>query len=144
MAKLDKMRTEMMASSAVILQRHARGFIARRKYQRTRRAVISIQVTAASSITCHFLPVHGSQSDGCIARNLGCTQGVGSEISRSALHAGMCMQYAAGHVFTGCEHMRATPQQQLLLQAWHANYVILRRHCRMLAAPGGYADCSAG
>ena len=49
MAKLDKMRTELMASSAVVLQRYARGFVARHKYQRTRRAVITLQVRFCES-----------------------------------------------------------------------------------------------
>ena len=44
MAQLDKMRTELMASSAITLQRYAKGFLARRRYQCTRRAVITIQV----------------------------------------------------------------------------------------------------
>lgn len=45
MAKLNKMRTELMASSAVVLQRYARGFLARRRYQRVRRAIITLQVS---------------------------------------------------------------------------------------------------
>ena len=44
MAQLDKMRTELMASSAITLQRYAKGLLARRRYQRSRRAVITIQV----------------------------------------------------------------------------------------------------
>lgn len=49
MAQLDKRRTELMASSAIVLQRHARGFIARRRYLRTRRAVIMLQVPLPAS-----------------------------------------------------------------------------------------------
>ena len=43
MAQLDKMRTELMGSSAVTLQRFARGFLARRRYLRTRRAIVTLQ-----------------------------------------------------------------------------------------------------
>ncbi|KAK9815009.1 hypothetical protein WJX73_004719 [Symbiochloris irregularis] len=43
MAQLDKMRTELMASSAIVLQRYARGFLARRRYQRIRKAIITLQ-----------------------------------------------------------------------------------------------------
>ena len=44
MAQLDKMRTELMASSAITLQRYAKGFLARRRYRRTRKAVVTLQV----------------------------------------------------------------------------------------------------
>ena len=44
MAQLDKMRTELMASSAITLQRYVRGFLARRRYLRTRRAIVTLQV----------------------------------------------------------------------------------------------------
>lgn len=44
MAVLDKMRTELMTRSATTIQRHMKGFIARSRYQRTRRAAITLQV----------------------------------------------------------------------------------------------------
>lgn len=44
MAELDKLRTDLMSSSAVKLQAAARGFIARRRYQRVRKAVLTLQV----------------------------------------------------------------------------------------------------
>ena len=44
MAVLDKMRTELMHSSAVIVQRHLRGWLARQQYARVRWAVFTIQV----------------------------------------------------------------------------------------------------
>ncbi|KAK9844720.1 hypothetical protein WJX74_005896 [Apatococcus lobatus] len=43
MAVLDKMRTELMHSSAVIVQRHLRGWLARQQYARIRWAVFTIQ-----------------------------------------------------------------------------------------------------
>ena len=56
MALLDKIRTEMMASSAIVLQRHARGFVARRRYLRTRRAIITLQVQLHTCILTALLP----------------------------------------------------------------------------------------
>jgi hypothetical protein len=44
MAELDKIRTELLNRSAVILQRHVRGFVARSKYRRQRRAIVTLQV----------------------------------------------------------------------------------------------------
>jgi myosin V len=44
MAVLDKLRTELMNRSATTIQRHVKGFTARRRYQRTRRAAITLQV----------------------------------------------------------------------------------------------------
>ena len=52
MAVLDKLRTELMRASAVIVQRHMRGFVARRQYARIRWAVFTIQVH-----TMHHLPL---------------------------------------------------------------------------------------
>ncbi|CAL8460835.1 g366 [Coccomyxa elongata] len=43
MAELDKIRTELLNRSAIILQRHARGFVARSKYQRKRQAAVTLQ-----------------------------------------------------------------------------------------------------
>lgn len=47
MAVLDTMRTDIMHKAAVTIQRHARGFMVRRHTQRTRRAIIKIQVCYA-------------------------------------------------------------------------------------------------
>lgn len=44
MAVLDKLRTELMNRSATTIQRHVKGFTARRRYQRTHRAAITLQV----------------------------------------------------------------------------------------------------
>lgn len=44
MAVLDTMRTDIMHKAAVTIQRHVRGFMVRRQTQRTRRAIIKIQV----------------------------------------------------------------------------------------------------
>ena len=44
MAVLDTIRTDIMHKAAVTIQRHARGFVVRRQTQRTRRAVIKLQV----------------------------------------------------------------------------------------------------
>lgn len=44
MAVLDTMRTDIMHQAAVNIQRHARGFVVRRKVKRVVRAVIKIQV----------------------------------------------------------------------------------------------------
>lgn len=44
MAELDKIRTELLNRSAIILQRHARGFVARSKYRRQLKAVVTLQV----------------------------------------------------------------------------------------------------
>lgn len=44
MASLDKLRTELMNRCAIIIQRHVKGFTARCKYLRTRRAAITVQV----------------------------------------------------------------------------------------------------
>ena len=46
MAVLDTMRTDIMHKAAVTIQRHVRGFMVQRQTQRTRRAVIKIQVPA--------------------------------------------------------------------------------------------------
>jgi myosin heavy subunit len=54
MAELDKIRTELLNRSAVILQRHARGFVARSKYQRQRQAVVTLQVSPRA-LQPHFL-----------------------------------------------------------------------------------------
>ena len=43
MAALDKLRTDLLNASAVTLQRHARGFVLRRRYARVRRAVVTLQ-----------------------------------------------------------------------------------------------------
>ena len=45
MASLDKLRTELMNRCAVVVQRHVKGFTARCKYLRTRRAAVTVQVT---------------------------------------------------------------------------------------------------
>lgn len=45
MAELDKLRTDLMNSSAIKVQAAARGFIARRRYQRARKAILTLQVT---------------------------------------------------------------------------------------------------
>lgn len=50
MAELDKLRTELLNRSAITLQRHARGFVARAKYARQRRAVITLQVSACMTL----------------------------------------------------------------------------------------------
>ena len=64
MAQLDKMRTELMASSTVTLQRYVRGFLARRRYLRIRKAIVTLQVPAfvaggkcIHSCECSFLHV---------------------------------------------------------------------------------------
>ena len=44
MAELDKLRTELMNASAIRIQRHMRGFLARAYYQRKRAAVVVLQV----------------------------------------------------------------------------------------------------
>ena len=44
MAQLDKLRTELMASSTVTLQRFVRGWLARKRYRRVRKAVVMLQV----------------------------------------------------------------------------------------------------
>ena len=44
MAVLDTMRTDIMHKAAVTIQRHVRGFMVRRQTQRTRRAIIRLQV----------------------------------------------------------------------------------------------------
>ena len=44
MAQLDKLRTELMGSSATTIQRHVRGLLRRRQYQRVRRATVRLQV----------------------------------------------------------------------------------------------------
>ncbi len=56
MAELDKIRTELLNRSAIILQRHARGFVARSKYRRQRQAAITLQVPRLppSSLLPHF------------------------------------------------------------------------------------------
>ncbi|KAK9836002.1 hypothetical protein WJX81_005192 [Elliptochloris bilobata] len=46
MAALDKLRTELLNASAVTLQRHARGFVLRRRYARLRRAAVTLQAGA--------------------------------------------------------------------------------------------------
>lgn len=50
MAVLDTMRTDIMHKAAVTIQRHARGFMVRRQTQRTRRAIIKIQVPHPSQL----------------------------------------------------------------------------------------------
>jgi myosin heavy subunit len=50
MAELDKLRTDLMSASAVKLQAAARGFIARRRYQRIRKAVLTLQVRPSLSL----------------------------------------------------------------------------------------------
>ena len=44
MAQLDKLRTELMGASATTIQRHVRGLLKRRQYQRVRRATVRLQV----------------------------------------------------------------------------------------------------
>ena len=44
MAQLDKLRTVLMHNSAVTIQRHVRGLLARHQYQRQLRAAIRLQV----------------------------------------------------------------------------------------------------
>jgi len=44
MAQLDKLRTELMGASATTIQRHVRGLLRRRQYQRVRRATVRLQV----------------------------------------------------------------------------------------------------
>ena len=45
MAALDKMRTDMMHEAAITIQRHIQGFIVRRRFLRTRAAIVQLQVT---------------------------------------------------------------------------------------------------
>ena len=47
MAALDKLRTDLLNASAVTLQRHARGFVLRRRYARARRAAVTLQARPA-------------------------------------------------------------------------------------------------
>ncbi len=65
MAALDKLRTELLNRSAVTLQRHARGFVLRRRYARARRAALTLQarpparshrdpLICAAQICCFF------------------------------------------------------------------------------------------
>lgn len=65
MAVLDKLRTELMNRSATTIQRHIKGFTARRRYQRTRRAAITLQVCelrrAVGAVTHHK-----GTSSGCV------------------------------------------------------------------------------
>ena len=74
MAELDKIRTELLNRSAVILQRHARGFVARSKYQRQRQAVVTLQVSPRA-LQPHFLwhshhaPKRALGYDACVAHN---------------------------------------------------------------------------
>ena len=44
MAELDKIRTELMNSSAITVQRYFRGYKARKGYLKRKRAVITLQV----------------------------------------------------------------------------------------------------
>ena len=46
MAQLDKLRTELMGTSATTIQRHVRGLLRRRQYQRVRRATVRLQARA--------------------------------------------------------------------------------------------------
>ena len=64
MAVLDTMRTDIMHKAAVTIQRHVRGFMVRRQTQRTRSAVIKIQVTALLGFHALLLHMH---SGCCIA-----------------------------------------------------------------------------
>ena len=66
MAVLDKMRTELMHSSAVIVQRHLRGWLARQQYARVRWAVFTIQVHPRFRINSLVLQsaAHGHKQDG--------------------------------------------------------------------------------
>lgn len=43
MAELDKIRTELMNSSAITVQRYFRGYKARKGYLKRKRAVITLQ-----------------------------------------------------------------------------------------------------
>ena len=66
MAELDKIRTELLNRSAIILQRHARGFVARSKYQRKRQAAVTLQVPfpdAAISCACLSICLHACNCD---------------------------------------------------------------------------------
>ena len=47
MAELDKLRTEMMNKSALIIQRCMRGYLARSYFQQKKAAVITLQVGPA-------------------------------------------------------------------------------------------------
>lgn len=49
MAQLDKLRTATLHSAAVAIQRHCMGFLARRRYQEARRAVMALQVPGVGS-----------------------------------------------------------------------------------------------
>ena len=49
MAVLDTMRTDIMHTAAVNIQRHARGLLIRRKVHRIRRAIVKIQVSLTVS-----------------------------------------------------------------------------------------------
>ena len=48
MAELDKIRTELMNSSAITVQRYFRGYKARKGYLKRKRAVITLQARPLS------------------------------------------------------------------------------------------------
>ena len=50
MAVLDKMRTDMMHEAAITIQRHIQGFIVRRRFLRTRAAIVQLQVTGGNPV----------------------------------------------------------------------------------------------
>ncbi len=66
MAVLDKLRTELMNRSAVTIQRHMLGFIARKQYARTRCAAITLQASRcglhSDQISCELR--RGSEGPG--------------------------------------------------------------------------------
>lgn len=59
MAQLDKLRTELMGSSATTIQRHVRGLLRRRQYQRIRRATVRLQVPNKSRVQPSLQPRSG-------------------------------------------------------------------------------------
>ena len=58
MAVLDKMRTDMMHEAAITIQRHIQGFIVRRRFLRTRAAIVQLQVTGGTLVCCSAGIVH--------------------------------------------------------------------------------------
>lgn len=53
MAMLDKQRTEKLSKAATVMQRHARGWLARLHYKRDLLAVVRMQVRAAACVGQH-------------------------------------------------------------------------------------------
>lgn len=49
MAMLDKQRTEKLSKAAIVLQRHARGWLARLHYREALESVVRMQVRAGSA-----------------------------------------------------------------------------------------------